>query len=258
MSAQEWPANDYAIGSFIQANIADNYLKYLTIQPTDQVLDIGCGNGAYTRKIVAKIPQGALLGIDASENMLKVAREEMDNYPNVSLEQEDVLTMTFENQFDFIVSFWCLQWCAFSIEKAFQAIYRALKPGGKILTLFPSGDDPFITSYRAVKASGEFPCLAGFKPPVDYKNLDHLQERMQALPFKRISIERPKHALPLPSLDVFRKFVNGIAFFHGQIPSDKIPMINEAMVSAYDRECQEKYQGEYWFNLSIYLIRAEK
>lgn len=258
MSAQEWPASDYAIGSFIQASIADNYLKYLTIQPRDHVLDIGCGSGAYSRKILAKIPQGSLLGIDASENMLKLAREEMASYPNVSLQQTDVLTMKFDNQFDYIVSFWCLQWCAFSIEKAFQNIYRALKPGGKILTLFPSGDDPFITSYTAVKASGEFACLDNFKPPVDYQNLSHLQERILALPFKQTQVERLKHALPLPSLDVFRKFVNGIAFFHGQVPADKIAVINEAMVKTYDRECQEKYQGEYWFNLSIYLIRGEK
>ncbi|KTD70840.1 class I SAM-dependent methyltransferase [Legionella tucsonensis] len=258
MLIQEWPAHDYAIGSYIQASIADNYLNYLTIKPTDQVLDIGCGNGVFSRKILDKIPHGSLLGIDASENMLQLARKAMANYPNASCQQADVLTMKFDKQFDYIVSFWCLHWCAFDIETVFLNIYHALKPGGKVLTLFPSGDDSFMRSYHTIKSSGEFSCLNQFTPPVDFQNFHHLEERMHALPFQQIIVEHFKHELMLPSLDIFRKFVNGLAFFHGQIPSDKIGILNEALVRAYEQECHEKHQDKYEFILPIYVIRAEK
>ncbi|KTD22156.1 methyltransferase [Legionella lansingensis] len=259
MSTQEWPAEDYAIGSYIQNSIADNYLQYLTIKPTDRVLDIGCGNGAFSSKVIDKIPQGLFLGIDTSENMLKLARKEMANYPNASWQKGNVLTMEFNQQFDYIVSFWCLQWCLSDIETAFQNIYHALKPDGKVLTIFPSGDDPFVTSYSKVKASGEFNSLNNFKPvAVDQYEFVRMQERIALLPFKQIKIERVKHKLLLPSLDIFRKFVNGIAFFQGQIPTEEIAAINEAIVRVYKQECEEKYQGEYWFILSIYVITAEK
>ncbi|KTD24976.1 methyltransferase [Legionella lansingensis] len=258
MPTQEWPAHDYAIGSYIQANIANSYLKYLEIKQTDHVLDIGCGNGTFSRKILDKIPQGQFLGIDASENMLALARQEIADYPNAKLQQTDVLVMSFKNRFDYIVSFWCLQWCAFAIEKAFLNIHRALKTTGKVLALFPSGDDPFITSYYRVQASGQFPCLNDFKPPVDYRDFQNLEEKILALPFKHIKFERLKHQILLPSLDIFRKFVKGIAFFQGQIPSKYINSINEALVNTYDQECQEKFSGEYWFTLSIYLMRGEK
>lgn len=49
MSRREWPANDYAIGSYIQATVAEEYLSYLKVNPTDKILDIGCGNGAFTK-----------------------------------------------------------------------------------------------------------------------------------------------------------------------------------------------------------------
>ncbi|CDZ77882.1 Demethylmenaquinone methyltransferase [Legionella massiliensis] len=258
MLTQEWPAHDYAIGSYIQASIANNYLQALEIEPGDDVLDIGCGNGAFSRKIIDKIPQGQFLGIDASENMLALARQEFTAYPNANLQHADVLAMPFSNQFDYIVSFWCLQWCAFAIDRAFLNIHKALKSKGKVLALFPSGDDPFITSYYAIKASGQFSCLNDFKPPVDYQHFQNLEQKIRVLPFKHLKIERLKHQFLLPSLDVFRKFVNGIAFFQGQIPDEQIKTLNEAMVDVYERECQEKFSGEYWFNLSIYLVQGEK
>ncbi|KTD09185.1 methyltransferase [Legionella gratiana] len=258
MPTQEWPAHDYAIGSYIQASIAGDYLKYLDIKPTDYVLDIGCGNGAFSRKILDKFPQNHFLGIDASENMLALAREEFADYPNAKLHHTDVLTLPFINEFNCVVSFWCLQWCAFAIEKAFLNIHRALKENGTVFALFPSGDDPFILSYYKVKESNQFSCLNEFKPPVDYQHFEHLEEKIQKLPFKQIKIERLKHQIRLPSLDIFRKFVNGIAFFQGQVPSEQINLINESLVTIYEQECQEKFAGEHWFILSVYLVQGKK
>lgn len=74
MSEREWPANDYAIGSYIQSTVAEEYLSYLKTNPTDKILDIGCGNGAFTKNILQQVPQGSVLGIDASENMLHLAQ----------------------------------------------------------------------------------------------------------------------------------------------------------------------------------------
>lgn len=258
MSLQEWPAEDYAVGTYIQTNIAKNYLKYLSIKPTDYVLDIGCGNGAFSRNIIDKIPQGLFLGIDSSENMLKLAKEELMNYPNARVQQDDVLTMKFYEQFNYIVSFWCLHWCALAIETAFLNMYHALKPEGKILAFFPSGADSFITSFEKIKASAAFPSLEQFKPPVNYLDYHHLQEKMRALPFKGMQVKQFEHRLLLPSLDIFRKFVNGIAFFHGQLASDKINEINEAVVNVFEQECQEKYRDKYEFSIAMYLINAER
>ena len=257
MSHQEWPADDYAIGSYIQATVADPYLDCLTIKPTDQVLDIGCGNGSFSQKIVAKVPQGTVLGIDASENMLQLASEFTQSHPNFSTQQANVLTINYSEQFDYIVSFWCLQWSQ-DIHKAFTNIIHALKKGGKLFTLFPAGDDPYIMSYYAIKESQQFDSLKDFKAPVDYSKFDHLAEQLASIPCSSLKVERVQHSLQLPSLDTFKKFVNGIAFYQGQVPAEEIKEINQAMVEHYQNECRRKYKGSYQFNSSIYLVTGEK
>ena len=257
MSLREWPANDYAIGSYIQATVADNYLSRLNINPSDRVLDIGCGDGSYTRKVLAKVPTGSVLGLDASENMLHLARKVTSDYPNFSVQKGDVLNLDYSSLFDYIVSFWCLQWIS-DIHGAFVNIMNALKSGGKFLTLFPAGDDPYILGYYAVKESGQFANLINFKPPVDYSNLSNLTSKLEPIPCSQLRVELCQQSIMLPSLDVFRKFVNGIAFFQGQIPEQEIRQINEAIVRYFDNECKNKYNGEYQFNFTIYLITGEK
>ena len=257
MSERDWPANDYAIGSYIQASVADHHLPELNIAPTAKVLDIGCGNGTYTRKILDMVPHGSVLGIDASENMLKLAQEITLEYPNFSIRKDNVISMNYTEQFDSIVSFWCLQW-ATDIYESFVNIIKALKQGGTFFTLFPSGDDPFIMSYYALRDSGQFSVLSDFKPPVDYSQMDNLDKKLMDIACKKLNVKLCKQSIVLPSLDVFRKFVNGIAFYQGQLAEPDIKAVNEAMVHYFDNECQRKYHGEYQFNFTIYLVTGEK
>lgn len=257
MSVTEWPASDYAIGSYIQATVAQQYLPKLELKADACVLDIGCGNGSFSKNIIAKIPQGSFWGIDASANMLALAKETLAAYGNIHLKQADATSMNFNQQFDYIVSFWCLQWTS-DIKKAYEGIYRALKKGAKFLTIFPTGDDPFWTTYMAVRESGQFPQLNSFKSPVDYRQLDNLQHKLDPIPFKTLKVECHQQEIILPSVDIFRKFVNGIAFYQGQIPEEEVKLINEAMVNVYIKDCQQKYQGESHFDFSIYYVTGEK
>ena len=175
----------------------------------------------------------------------------------MSVQQLDVLMMDFNEQFNYVVSFWCLQWCS-DLARAYTNIYRALKKGGNLFTIIPAGDDPLVNSFQVVRASGAFPRLEQFKLPVDFHKVGELPQIIAKLPFKHAKVETQKHSILLPSLDTFRKFLNGLAFFHGQIPENEISVLNEALVNAYDVECQEKHQGKYRFNLSVYVVTAEK
>jgi hypothetical protein len=67
-----------------------------------------------------------------------------------------------------------------------------------------------------------------------------------------------KSSINLPCLDIFRKFVNGVAFYQGQIPEAEIKLINETMVRWYEKECQNHWQGRYQFPCALYLVTGEK
>lgn len=257
MSKYEWPAEDYAIGAYIQATISDQYLDRLAIKEDGKILDIGCGDGSFSTHILQRIPKGTLLGLDRSANMLKLAREKTADYPHFSIQQNDVIEMDFSNQFDWITSFWALHWSP-DLVKVYTTIYRALKKGGKLFTIFPAGDDPFVAGYKFVRSTGEFPCLRDFKLPIDFQKIAELPNIIAKIPFETANVEIVEHSILLPSLDYFRKFVNGLAFFQGQVPDDEIDNLNEAMTKAYDLECRKNFQGEYWFNISAYVVTAEK
>ncbi|KTC68907.1 putative methyltransferase [Legionella birminghamensis] len=261
MKTNDWPAEDYAIGSYVQATVAQSYLQRLQFKPQDRVLDVGCGNGSFTEHLIKMLPDGLILGVDASENMVELASKLCEVYPNFSVQVMDMQSLNFTEEFDYIVSFWCLQW-AKDLIAVYNNMYRALKEGGKLFLLFPSGDDPFINTAVAVTESGQFPELNNFISPVNrsqYSNFNRLNENLAKNGlFKKFHLERNQHSMLLPSLDIFRKFVKGVGYFQGQVPPALIDEINEAMVRMYEKECQEKYQGQYYFNFSLYILEAEK
>lgn len=253
---QEWPAEAYAIGSYIQNTIADRYFKDVYISKDAKVLDIGCGNGNYTKTILKKVPEGHVTGFDASFNMLKLADELKKDFPNFSTQHGSVLDMPYHHEFDFITSFWCLQWIT-DIRAAMLQIAKSLKPHGRFFIMIPAGTEPYITTFYALKASNKYPQLHDFKPPMDYNHFKNLPEKLKDLPFQSLKCNQITTSLTLPNLDTFRKFVDGIAFYQGQMSNDEVKEMNHAMVQYYDDYCQKHHQGVYVFDCGIWVLEGE-
>lgn len=254
----EWPADDYAIGSHIQAKIAAPYLNELALNPGDNILDIGCGDGGFTCKILNRLPHGQVLGIDTSHNMVQLASTHKKKYPNFSVQHGDVMTMTFTEQFDHILSFWCLQWSQ-DVVAAFIKIYAALKKKGTLLVLCPTGEGgPYSRAYSMVKESKELNELTHFTLPPGYNNFTNLPQKVAHLPFTQFHCERILASIVLPSLDIFNRYVWGMAHFYDQLPLMSVRKINAAIVEAFDDYCRQHYQGEYRFELAIYKFTGVK
>ena len=90
-----------------------------------KVLDIGCGSGRITRKLLDK---GAdLVAADISEEMLKRLKKKFRNLTTIKADIED---LPFEdNSFDVVVATFVIVHLK-DLQKAFDEVYRVLKPGG--------------------------------------------------------------------------------------------------------------------------------
>lgn len=137
----EWKASDYARISALQHAMAEEALSLLDLRGDERVLDIGCGNGKTTGEIAKRVPEGSVVGVDFSENMIAFANSEYATlYPNLEFQAADARQLPFGPEFDLVVSFNALHWVP-EQELALKSIHAALKPKGYAqLRLVPKGE----------------------------------------------------------------------------------------------------------------------
>jgi trans-aconitate 2-methyltransferase len=137
----EWNAGGYFRQSSLQAALAEEQLARLPLEGSEHVLDVGCGDGKITEEIAARLPRGAVLGVDRSQNMIDFARSHFGPpaCANLRFEVADVRSLTYRGEFDRVVSFNALHWVP-DQAAALQSIHAALKAAGKaFLRLVPQG-----------------------------------------------------------------------------------------------------------------------
>ena len=64
----------------------------LALKGNERVFDIGCGDGKVTAEIAKQLPNGSVLGIDKSEEMIRFAQENFPSkkYNNLSFEVQNI------------------------------------------------------------------------------------------------------------------------------------------------------------------------
>jgi trans-aconitate 2-methyltransferase len=137
----EWNASEYDRLSALQATMAEEALSLLKLQGTERILDIGCGNGKTTAAIAARLPNGSVIGVDASSDMIAFAQAHWTPaQSNLQFAVADARRLPFQQEFDLIVSFNALHWIT-DQGLPLQSIRSAIKPNGRVqLRLVPKGD----------------------------------------------------------------------------------------------------------------------
>ncbi len=135
----EWNASGYARVAALQEAMAAEALSLLHLKGTERVLDLGCGNGNVTAEIAARLPQGEVVGVDSSAEMIAFASDHFARR-NLRFEVVDIRRLVFREDFDLVVSFNALHWIPEQGE-ALRAIRAAMKPDGLAqLRLVPAGE----------------------------------------------------------------------------------------------------------------------
>ncbi|MHA1931020.1 MAG: class I SAM-dependent methyltransferase [Promethearchaeota archaeon] len=103
-----------------------------------QILDAGCGNGAYSRYLSDKF---TVIGVDISERQIELARQ---NAPKASFICKDMTKLTFSDEyFDGILAFYSI--IHIPRDEHYDLLcnfFRMLKMNGVVLLIFHINDDP--------------------------------------------------------------------------------------------------------------------
>lgn len=158
ISTSKWDPADYArVGGFVAA-LGAAALDLLDPQPGERILDVGCGDGALSRGIVAR--GATVLGIDNSPEMVAAARA-----GGIDALVLDASDMPFFAEFDAAFSNAALHW-VLAKEQAARSIFRALKPGGRFAG--EMGGEGNLAALR--EALDEELIIRGYAPPVEASN----------------------------------------------------------------------------------------
>ncbi len=107
-------------------------LKSLELSKNAKILDLCTGTGDLAGILKQKYPESQIIGVDFSENMLKIAKEK---HPNIEFLEADCTQLPFDDEkFDFcIISFGLRN--TENIQKAICEIHRVLKKDGYFINI---------------------------------------------------------------------------------------------------------------------------
>ncbi len=151
---QTWSPETYLRHGVFVSLLGEPVVQVLNPKEGEKILDVGCGEGILTEKI---IESGAkVLGIDNSAELIAGAHER-----GINVAALDALEMTFDNEFDAVFSNAALHWMS-PLSKVFENIFKALKPGGRFVAeMGGSGNIQSIRMalYNALTMRGYDPTL---------------------------------------------------------------------------------------------------
>ena len=127
-----WDAQGYKERFSFVPQYGEGVMDLLTAAPGSRVIDLGCGNGALTRKLAQRGYD--VLGIDASPQMIELARADA---PELAFEQGDAVRFSLSRPADAIFSNAVFHWIGAGEQDALAAnLARNLAPGGELVCEF--------------------------------------------------------------------------------------------------------------------------
>jgi SAM-dependent methyltransferase len=125
---QTWDAERYARNARFVADLGAPVVDLLAPRAGERILDLGCGDGALTAKLVS---MGChVVGVDASRSQIDAARK-----LGLDARVMNGEALDFEGEFDAVFSNAALHWMRNS-GKVIAAVRRALRPQGRFVGEF--------------------------------------------------------------------------------------------------------------------------
>src|SRR6185503_16502827 len=136
------------------APLARRLLEAAEVGPGDHVLDVGTGTGVVAFPAAARVgPEGTVLGIDISEEMLATARARaarMLEPGHVTFRIMDTQTLALPDaSFDVAVSLFAVHHLPDPLA-AFREMHRVVRPGGRLAVAVGSGP-PLLSAAAVVR-----------------------------------------------------------------------------------------------------------
>ena len=128
----KWDADKYTADFSFVHQYGNNVMELIDADKGSSVLDLGCGNGALTKKLQKK--GYAVKGLDASKELLDIARK---NYPDIEFIQGDAIDFVLSESVNVVFSNAVFHWINQEQQQdMLKCVYNALKKNGQFVFEF--------------------------------------------------------------------------------------------------------------------------
>lgn len=154
----EWDGASYDRVSNPQAQWGRAVLERLELEGDETVLDAGCGSGRVTEELLARLPRGQVVALDASESMLAQARQRLAGAKGRARFVQADLVGLVPSQLDgaapvdAVLSTATFHWVT-DHDKLFSNLHAVMRPGGQLVAQC-GGEGNIAGVVRAVQALG--------------------------------------------------------------------------------------------------------
>jgi trans-aconitate methyltransferase len=140
-----WDGSLYAANTDHHRRYDADFLATLDLEPTDRVLDVGCGSGDFTAKVAALVPDGHVVGLEPQSSMVDEAtRRARANQTFVLAPAQDIARATADSDapFDVVMSRSVLHWVPVTDHRRIlEQCRQVLRPGGLLRIECGGGDN---------------------------------------------------------------------------------------------------------------------
>jgi trans-aconitate methyltransferase len=240
--AFEFDGEKYKQAAAHQREWGTRLIAELGLKGNERILDLGCGEGGLTAQLAELVPQGCVLGIDASEGMIAAARQR--SQPNLKFELLNINDLDFHEEFEVVFSNATLHWVK-DHRWLLGNVHNALTHGG--VARFNFGGDGncahFIRVIReAMSLDSYAPYFRGFDWPWYMPAVDKYRSLVQGFPFTEATVWGENADRYFPDAEAMICWIDQpslVPFLHCVAEVDK-PSFREWVVQRMIEETQQE------------------
>jgi len=240
-TAPDWNAVAYHRVSAPQTAWGREVVQRLQLRGGETVLDAGCGTGKLTRLLAESLPHGRVIALDASADMLDVARAEMASFGRrVQFLQASLPQIPLPDKVDAILSTATLHW-VLDHPATFRAFRATTRPGGQ-LELQCGGAGNLHRLHERAEAlahTAEYrDAFVGWTAPWQLASAEETATRLREAGWTRVHCWLEARPTAFADAAAFADFIGHVNLrpFVARLDAERAPRFIAALVQAAGRD----------------------
>jgi SAM-dependent methyltransferase len=231
----------------------------------DDVLDIGCGTGQTTREAARQAPDGKVVGIDNSAEMIRRARQvtEADGLKNVTFVHADAQRCPFSSEsFELLISRFGTMFFEDPLA-AFANFAHALRPDGRLVMMVWQAHERNEWSLAiadALAGDGEFaPPTAQGPDPFSLADPETVIRTLGATGFRDVTFTEVREPVYYgPDVAAALEWVRGFACTNEVITSLDPTSAERTLERLHETLAAHAGLNGIWFDARAWIVAARR